>query len=165
MGCVLGVMENPIFKASGSVLEDALEWYFRPKEIEKWQNGRIYEVMGIKHVQKAVLAFVGFVGIHPDGPQTNYFIGPKRTAEGLVKFEKSTRFNESVHASAVPMGVACIALLTALAKDYASPMIVPATLCVAGTFANAALAMLQRYNRTRIYTVLEHKRQTQIKNS
>ena len=67
-----------------------MDLYFRPNRIERWKNGKLYEILGIKNVKKVCVYIGNAFG------WDNYFIGD-RSAEGLRAYEKRTRISEAIH--------------------------------------------------------------------
>jgi len=127
--------------------------YFDPKLIEKWENGRLYEIFGIRYAEKFFRKLGKITNKDfyekPDSPN-NYRIWDK-TKEGLKSFERKTRINELIHS---PLQILIgYEIINNLAKEnYAL-----ATLDTLFGLINGYAIMLQRYNRTRIYKVLEKK--------
>ncbi len=62
--------------ASRRLAQKAMDLYFRPKRIEKWKNGRLYELLGIKIFKKVCVNIAHTFG------WDSYFIGD-RSQEGL----------------------------------------------------------------------------------
>ena len=107
------------------------EWYFRPRKIEK----TIYEFLGVPQWKKYIWK-----------PLKNILPGPKLdsySAEGIKKAEKESRYYELFYT-----GLA-IALPFVLGLG-------PAVVAV-NSIVNTYPAMLQRYNRIRMYEIISRK--------
>ncbi len=121
--------------------QKVMDFYFCPKRIERWKNGRLYEILGIKIVKK-VCVYIG----HEFG-WDNCFIGD-RSAEGLRAYERRTRIGEAIH-SPITMLFAYQMISYLVEGRYAGVAI----LGILGAPSGLATA-LQRYNRVRIESVL-----------
>ncbi len=122
----------------------AMDLYFRPKRIEKWKNGRLYELLGIK-IFKKVLVHIGRTF-----GWDSYFIGDGGH-EGLKAYEKRTRISEAIH------GPIAILLTYEIISLLVEGRYVGAVIIGPLWFLNALPAALQRYNRVRVESVLERK--------
>ena len=121
--------------------QKALDLYFRPKRVEKWKEGRLYELLGIKMVKK-VCVYIG----RKFGWEF-YFIGD-RSQEGLMAYEKRTRINEAKHSPlAVLLTYEIISVF--VEGNYAGVLIVGPIWLL-----KALPAALQRYNRVKVNSVL-----------
>jgi len=118
-----------------------MDLYFRPKRIEKWKNGRLYELLGIK-IFKKVCVYIG----HKFG-WDSYFIGD-RSQEGLKAYEKRTRISEAIH-SPVTMLLTYQIISFLVEGSYVGAVIIGPF-----WFLNALPTALQRYNRVKIGSVL-----------
>ena len=132
---------------SRSLGQKAKDLYFKPKGVEKWKNGRIYEWLGVKKFKK-LCEYVGHKVWKDNTSENNYFIWD-RSPEGLKAFEKKTRFNEAVHLVTTVVPAMCF-----------TPGWIdgdPFSVYVGGvlTAINAYSLLLQRYNRTRIENILD----------
>ncbi len=126
--------------------QNVLDLYFRPKSIEKWKDGKIYEFLGVGMFRKAVVGFGHFFGLE-NNKGNNYFICDTST-EGLRVFEKKTRRNEAMH---VPVAILLTyGIIVALVEGRYATVYVGAFVW----FFNAYPAMLQRYNRVRIENII-----------
>ena len=135
-------LERELTKHPGRGLgRKVMDFYFRPKTIERWKNGRLYEFLGITIVKK-VCVFVG----HRFG-WDNCFIRDG-SAEGLRAYEKRTRIGEAIH-SPVTMFFAYQMISYLVEGGYAGV----ALLGIFGAPSGLATA-LQRYNRVRMEDVL-----------
>ena len=123
-----------------------LDLYFRPKRMERWKDGKMYEFLGIRMFKKIVVGLGHFFGV--DNTKANsYFISDTST-EGLRAFEKRTRRSEAIHS---PITIyLTYAIIIALAEGKHAVAYVAAFIWV----LNAYPTMLQRYNRVRIENVL-----------
>jgi hypothetical protein len=101
--------------------------YFRPK---KFENSRIYEYFGVRIAKKIAASFA-----KKSTNGSNYYLDSHRTLDSLINYEKSTRFNESVHL----FSAACLSL------SGLYPL----------NIADFYLIMIQRYNRARIVNTLK----------
>lgn len=119
------------------------EYYFRPK---KWEgSGKIYEFLGVLPFKR----FVTNIG-HKTGQNrtkvNNYYIWQKDT-EGLKKYEQKTRYNELMHL--VGMIIPVLGLILG-ENNSTTQILLWLVLAI-----NIHPFLLQRYNRIRIYRVLE----------
>ncbi len=122
--------------------------YFRPKEFEK--SGKLYEKFGVKKFQKLYFATAWRIAslIKKD---IKWVSGTSR--RDLESFEDFTRFLEGMHVASSPPFL-CGFIYQVAQEDY-----VGATMTFAmNTVVNVYPIMLQRYNRTRVYRILENKR-------
>ena len=121
--------------------QKVMDLYFRPKRIEKWKNGRLYELLGIK-IFKKVCVYIA----HQFG-WDSYFIGDG-SQEGLKAYEKRTRISEAIHS---PITI----LLTYQIISYlVEGRYVGAAIIGPFWFLSALPTALQRYNRVRVGSVL-----------
>jgi glycosyl-4,4'-diaponeurosporenoate acyltransferase len=136
-------------KSLGKKIADA---YFEPKSFEKWQNGRIYEILGVRQFKK----FVPF-GYYMNSIIRKY-VDPHHN---LVSGEDCARlwgvyFTKTAEASHVALGIlTAIPPITHAFKEgnYNSALLTGAV----NLLVNVYPIMLQRYNRTRINNVLEKR--------
>jgi len=128
-------------RASRGLGQKAMDLYFRPKRIERWQNGRLYELLGIK-IFKKVCVYIA----HQFG-WDSYFIGDG-SQEGLKAYEKRTRISEAIH-SPVTMLLTYQIISFLVEGSYVGAVIIGPF-----WFLNALPTALQRYNRVRIGSVL-----------
>ncbi|MBI4448178.1 hypothetical protein HY643_04300 [Candidatus Woesearchaeota archaeon] len=132
------------------------EWYFEPKSFEK--SGKLYEYLGIKYFKKLVMGTTGKLRkMLGDGKEpSNYFIGEKRNSESLKQFEKGSRLNERIHG---PLTLFFLPLLAySLGEDHYGTAIFNGL----NILLNGYLTMLQRYNRARVYNVLERRNKKKL---
>ena len=119
-----------------------MDVYFRPTRIEKWKNGRVYELLGIK-IFKNIFVYIG----HTFG-WDNYFIGDA-SQEGLKAYEKRTRISEAIHAP-VALLLTYQIISFVVEGSYEGAVIIGPV-----WFLNAVPTALQRYNRVRVGSVLQ----------
>ena len=72
-----------------------MDFYFQPTRIERWKNGKLYEVLGVRIFKKAVVSLGHFFGLDSSA-ENSYFIND-RSANGLAAYEKRTRRSEAIH--------------------------------------------------------------------
>lgn len=121
-------------------------FYFEPKRPEKWNNGRIYEWIGIKYFKEFVTKLKEKAS--SGKKQSNYFLLDKGI-EGLKSFENKTRVNEAIH-SPVTILMAYSTINNLIEGDY-----VWATILGILGVINGYEVFLQRYNRVRIRNILD----------
>jgi len=132
---------------SRSLGQKAKDLYFKPKGVEKWKNGRIYELLGVKKFKK-LCEYIGHKVGKDNTYENNYFIWD-RSPEGLKSFEKKTRFNEAVHL--IPTAFCTLTAIGMYATGETDSGIFQTALAVLNSYP----VILQRYNRTRIENVLD----------
>jgi len=130
----------------GSIWQKVKDCYFEPKRPERWKNGRIYEWIGMKKFEK-VCRYIGEKKEKDSGEENNYFIWYK-SEDGLKEFEKKTRYNEAFHLVGI---VPTICLIPSWIDGN------PFGIYIGGVLVamNASSLLLQRYNRSRIYNLLD----------
>lgn len=134
-------MEKPQEKTEKPQLLPArkYDWYFEPKSFEK--SGKLYEILGVKIFQKLLFGLKEIYSLDAAG--------------GILPFEKSTRVLEAIH---IVEG-SIVAVITAGCIAF---KILPASLGISiNIIANIYPIMLQRYNRARVYGILEKKQEMQ----
>ncbi len=115
------------------------EHYFRPKTIEF--DGKPYEWLGVVQFKRLLMRFI------PDDPARwamNFYVLGGRSLEDVRMFEKRSRRSEVIH---------LLALLFAIAAVWRGSW-VPGTIVFATNFH---CFLLQRYNRIRVYRVLNRR--------
>ncbi len=127
--------------ASRGLGQKAMDLYFRPKRIEKWKNGRLYELLGIKIFKKVC------VYIAHRFKWESYFISDG-SLEGLKAYEKRTRISEVIHSPVT------ILLTYQIISFLVEGSYVGAVIIGPFWFLNALPTALQRYNRVKIGSVL-----------
>jgi len=127
-----------------STFRKVTDVYFRPKFFEK--SGKLYEALGVKYSQKAILGTFGKVIISIRGYKSagEYFIGKKRDLKSLRIYEKRTKFNELIHAPQVVLNVGML-------EHYISEENYGWAVFWGGLLVlNTSFVILQRYNRARV---------------
>ena len=120
---------------------DYLEFYFRPKKWER--NGSIYMLLGVVRYKKWIIRLGKKMGQISSKPG-NYFIGATNIVH-LKVFERQTRYNEIMHLPGILCSIPGII--------FASSTEIVA-LCWFVLVFNFHPTILQRYNRIRIYKIL-----------
>lgn len=128
-------------RASRGLGQKAMDLYFRPMRIEKWQNGKLYELLGIK-IFKKVCVYIGH-----QFRWDSYFIGDG-TLEGLKAYEKRTKINETIH-SPLTLLLTYQIISFLVEGSYIGAVIIGPI-----WFLNALPTALQRYNRVKVGSVL-----------
>jgi len=135
-------------------LDRMTDWYFRPKSFEKWENGKVYETLGIKHLKKLCAETYRKLVKRSTGSdrasfKNNYLIW-NFSKEGLKKFDYQTRMNEAIH-------ILPTAIFSGLTANYLSEG--KYGMAALETGLNLALGigplLLQRYNRARLHNVID----------
>ena len=121
--------------------ESLVKWYFTPKPFEK--DGKVYEQLGIKPLEKLVV----MIGTHFNS--TPYFL-KDFSISSLTHYEMNTRFFESTHLKGFGALVVAAVIVSPLTREGAA-------IAIAGAGMNLALVALQRYNRSRIYSIYDRK--------
>lgn len=135
--------------------QKADDWYSEPKGIERWGDGKVYELLGVKPYKRVLTdLMIKINGGKKPHRVSNYFIWDT-SKKGLKEFEERTRFNEGIHISGGLL-TGAFAALTFTILDYPILGTIPALL----TVTQAYCIMIQRYNRVRIYNILERIEQT-----
>lgn len=130
--------------------------YLKPNFLEK--NGTIYRLLGVHHFKRLLMNTIGRITWHSVGNQDGLRQGELRgwsnyrmnqDVRGMKEFIKASYFNEFVHTiGAIPVGLKLAALAFGTGAS--------AGLGTALLFGiNAYCVFLQRYNRARIYPVME----------
>ena len=118
-----------------------LEAYFEPKEFER--SSKVYESLGVTYFAKLWKLTVGRMSPVHKGK----FIYGKKS---LANYEQATRIYEQVHLTGNAM------MLWGIALDIHSNQPISAGVWFGvNTLVNIYPILLQRYNRTRVYRVLE----------
>jgi hypothetical protein len=118
-----------------------LELYFRPKRWEK--NGIIYKCLGVILFKKFIIKLGIKVGQNSK-KQGNYFLGI-RNINGVRKYEQQTRNNELMHLPGVIFSILGLIGTTSIVINL---------ICFIVLVINFHPFILQRYNRVRIYKIL-----------
>ena len=91
---------------NGKIKEKFKTWrnyYFSPKDFEKKNNWKIYEKLGVKKFQSALMGTIGRILPKNYWNWSNYHIWKTVNKETLNEFINRTKFNESVHVIGVLM--------------------------------------------------------------
>ena len=145
---------NSTTPSGSSLSQKVADWYFEPKGIERWQDGRIYECIGIKKFKNAAEYLGQLRGGRFPNKENNYFIWD-RTPVGIKKFERQTRINEGIHFVGIAVASTVYSASAPLEDTYVS--VACGSLFVILFAINTYALLLQRYNRRRIYGVLGKK--------
>lgn len=132
----------PWFRQIVKKIADA---WFDPKSFE--QNPKVYEKLGIRTFKKYI----------PTGDLMNRLVWKRLGAEDLVKptleslknYEKYTRLYESVHLTA--LGLGAVTMAAQLSSGQIEGAVFTAGI---NTLVNVYPILLQRYNRSRLYKVI-----------
>jgi Glycosyl-4,4'-diaponeurosporenoate acyltransferase len=121
---------------------DIAELYFRPK---KWEGtGFIYELLGVLIFKKWVVKIGRLTGQKSTKPN-NYYLWQK-DKDGIKKYERKTRYNEMMHLIGLLLPI--LGLIKGV-NDNITLAILWFVLLI-----NIHPFLLQRYNRIRIYRIL-----------
>ena len=129
-----------------SILKSITDAYFAPKSWERWKNGRMYEWFGV-HIYKKFLPTYGdyvtrWLNYHP--------IASGNRKRNLRRYNYAYRVHETIHAVGLFFGMQSISY--ALEQgDHKSALFIGAL----NTLVNIYPIFTQRYNRARIYNILE----------
>lgn len=131
--------------------------YFKPNVIENWENGKIYELLGVK-------LFKRFYDKHWSPKVISYSSFALKTQDrksALEAFEKRTRELESIHLQ----GASVLGLAGAAAFYFGHIYGPPAGYMIGGAFGFTTTAVnfaynfypiiTQRYNRVKVYNLLD----------
>lgn len=136
-----------IWQKASDVAKYLLDLYFKPKSFER--SGKIYEAFGVRRFKKFMFS----------GEYMNAFLRKSNPNHKLISDENSakswemfTRANESVHLAGLTwFGYNMLNELADSDLDKA------AVYLAVNVAVNIYPIMLQRYNRARIYKVLDRK--------
>ena len=135
------------FQRVADSVKGGIDSYFKPKSFERWEDGKIYKWLGVKHFKK-ILPTGGdyvakWIGWRP-------IAGASSKEEGLRDYEKWTRVYESIHSVLFPL------YTTSMIQDLADGDLESAGWMLLKNLAiNVYPIMVQRYNRARIYNALD----------
>ncbi len=115
------------------------ERYFRPKTIEF--DGKPYEWLGVVQFKRLLMRFIS---VDPPRWAMNFYVLGGRSLEDVRVFEKRSRRSEMIHLPA---------LLCALAAAWQGSWVVGTVVFA----ANFHCFLLQRYNRIRVYRLLNRR--------
>lgn len=126
-----------------------IEAYFTPRRFER--DGTIYKALGVRTFKKYVPTG-GDIAILKRKKQGFKGIINESSVKALKAYESDTRMAETVHlAGAVGFGYAAIGSLVINQPEFG------VLIMGANVLANLYPIMLQRYNRGRVYRILEKK--------
>jgi len=123
------------------------ERYFRPRAFEL--GGRIYEWLGVVPFKRALMSLVKR---DPRKPTPNAYVLAGRSLDDVRTFERRSRRNEIFHLIGVLVAL-LLAALAAIARSWSISIAGVAILA-----ANFHCFILQRYNRIRVYRLLDRAR-------
>ncbi|MBI2547225.1 MAG: hypothetical protein HYW23_02150 [Candidatus Aenigmarchaeota archaeon] len=139
--------KESIWQKAGDMARYVSDFYFKPKSFER--SGKVYEALGVRKFKKIM-----FNGDYMNALLRKYNPNHKLIRnEGSAKsWEMFTRIYEGIH---VGFGSLMLSgMVDRLANgDYDGAAIIAAI----NTVVNIYPIMLQRYNRARIYKVLDRK--------
>lgn len=131
-------------------IEKVTDLYFRPKSFER--SGKIYEAIGIRSVKRLIVEswkkyrrFWGMEKVESFDPYLLWDTSKK----GLKKYNIVTKCIEGFHIGVIYI---CTSDIVNRISDGDVEKII---LDGAGIIINTYLALLQRYNRARIYNVID----------
>jgi hypothetical protein len=113
---------------TSSFRQKAKDWYFEPKAIEKWGNGRVYELLGVRIFKKLLTNF-------------SFYKRKVKTQENLDDLDSMLNLSELVHSPST------IIFGGAAAFDLSNENYINAAVKGIAFLINAYCTMLQRYNR------------------
>jgi hypothetical protein len=117
------------------------EWWFRPRRIE--HAGSIYRPLGVRHAKKILMLTLGRT-IN----SANYSL-EGRHSEALRRFERWTIVNETYHLALFCVFAVSCAWIFVHGGRFSLQLV------LLGCVLNLYLVALQRYNRARIWNVLD----------
>lgn len=122
------------------------EEYFKPRA---WEQ-KVHRALGAVYAKRLVIAPWAMIRAKKCFDWNNYFIWDT-SIKGLKSMEGATRINESIHLVGTLLNIPAVFFNIAVGHTLI------ASLCVAGTVAQSYLVLIQRYNRARLYSVVEEK--------
>ena len=135
------------FQRVADSVNGAIDSYFKPKSFERWDDGKIYRWLGVKHFKKI---------LPTGGDYVARWIGWRPIAnasskeEGLRDYEKLTRSLELIHSVLFPL------YTTSMIQDLTDGDLESAGwMLIKNLAVNVYPIMVQRYNRARIYNALD----------
>jgi len=135
---------------SQTLTQKMAEWYFTPNKIERWRNGRMYELLGVRWYKDHMPIQENDRALRKKGIRPIFVLDSLES--GLEEWEKRTRGFEKMH------GVSGIILAV-----LTNPLIISGHYEIAtmNTLLNVIInfypVLTQRYNRARIYNILEKR--------
>ena len=124
-----------------------MEWYLTPKKFERWKNGKVYELVGVRFYKK----YVPVLGDLINRKTNNHpiFNGGDING-GLKNYEERTRRFERIH---LPL---CLIITPLLLVAFIRGDYIGGTIALGINLAvNYYPLLTQRYNRVRIYNLLD----------
>ncbi|TAL51466.1 MAG: hypothetical protein EPN86_06595 [Nanoarchaeota archaeon] len=150
----LGSKVGGFFRDARNSIVDLSDVYFRPKGFE--HGGRLYEHLGVRQI-KRLITYLPKKYFGKSEYLNNHFIGPKLTIDSLKQYEGYTRANEAIHLGWMIL-TSAPSLSICFTIDGGPEYKISAALVTAFNLgANFYLASIQRYNRARIYSILDRK--------
>ena len=128
------------------VVSKATEEYFKPRA---WE-AKVYRALGVVHAKRLVLAPWVLGKSTQRSRWDNYFIWDK-SSKGLKSFEGATRFNEGIHVVGFLLG------MSATSSHFALGNLLLGSGYAVFTLSQLYLVLIQRYNRSRLYSIIEAK--------
>jgi len=141
--------ESCVSEPQKSLLQRVSDLYFEPKFFEK--KGKIYELVGMKKFKRGLLALTSKLGRRRENETegSNYYVGSDLSVDSLKKFEAKTRFDEALH-------VVCASPAVYFAIDgFANGNYVSGLINTAIALPQLYVIGLQRYNRARVYDLVD----------
>jgi hypothetical protein len=126
-----------------------LDFYFFPKAFER--NGLIYRLLGIPLFKQVIMATVGafVLACRAKKDLASYFVTAPFSKKALQTTERWSRFNEIVHI--VIMIITGFLARYALMRGSKTGFL----LLIFAVLLNFYLILLQRYNRVKMYRLME----------
>ena len=126
--------------------ETLADRWFRPKAFER--DGRLYRWLGVVAFKRVLTS-----AMKPDpaSPTGNAYVLGGRSLEHVRQFERKSRRSEAIHLAGLAMGL----LFLVLGAVFGDGLLIAGIIVVAANFHCFAL---QRYNRARVWRVLERGR-------
>ncbi len=121
------------------------ERYFRPKPFEL--DGRLYTWLGVALFKRLLM---GAVRVDPAKPTANAYVLGGRSLDDVRRFERKSRRSELVHLGGLVMALIFLTFAAVVGGLFVAGAIV--------FVANFHCFLLQRYNRVRMYRVLDRGR-------
>ena len=131
------------------------EWYFAPKE---WETEKLYKLIGgywFKALVEYVIDHLRLTKEERESGKTVEYIG--NGPAGAVKFENGSRVSECVHLTMAAIDI--LPIVVALSNKLW--LALPYTVFV--IWSDFGCAILQRLNRTRVWTLIKRARQNEAR--
>jgi hypothetical protein len=134
------VVENGLKADARNFGKRCLDAYFKPRDFEKWGDGRVYEWLGVRYFQRAYNLTIGkFISSFPGDNEKKWI--RNKSPSGLREFYLTTKVIEGIHLFAIP-----VFLLVPGPIGY-----------LLNLFANIYPIISQRYNRARVQNLFDKK--------